>query len=90
MTRQPTPQEKDKWAAQRQEKLTALQGQLADGLQQLMEATGWMNWRKVAHHFHTCSTGRVGVFQPREYSVRPTQHDSLQGDEMLAVRGRGA
>ncbi|WP_147454092.1 hypothetical protein [Tessaracoccus antarcticus] len=55
MTRPLTPQDKDKWAAQRQEKLTALQGQLADGLQQLMEATGWMTWLKVAHHFHTYS-----------------------------------
>ena len=55
MTRQTTAEDKHVWAQQRQEKLTALQGQLADGLQQLMEATGWMAWLKVAQHFHTYS-----------------------------------
>ncbi|MGO1487841.1 MAG: ArdC-like ssDNA-binding domain-containing protein [Arachnia sp.] len=55
MSRQATAEDKAKWAVQRQEKLTILQEQLAEGLQQLMDATGWMAWLKVAQHFHTYS-----------------------------------
>ena len=94
MTRQPTPGEKDKWAAQRQEKLTALQGQLADGLQQLMEATGWMAWLQVAQHFHTYSLNNqilIAIQNPAATQVagyrtwQATGHQVRKGERGISI-----
>lgn len=94
MARQASAEDKATWAAQRQDKLTALQTQLADGLQQLMSATGWMAWLKVAKHFHNYSLNNqilIGLQNPTPTQIagyrawQATGRQVRQGEKGITI-----
>lgn len=55
MTKVWSDQDKARFAAERDDKLTQMQEQLATGVQQLMATDGWVAWLRIARHFHTYS-----------------------------------
>lgn len=58
------------WSAkERQVQAEALHASIAEQVQQLAESGQWRAFLEFARSFHNYSTGRVGVFEPRECSA---------------------
>ncbi|WP_246099756.1 ArdC-like ssDNA-binding domain-containing protein [Tessaracoccus rhinocerotis] len=72
MTKVWSDDDKARFTAERDEKLTQMQEQLASGVQHLMATDGWVAWLKIARHFHTYSLNNqllISVQHPQATQV---------------------